>query len=106
MKHNIDTTDTVIKNSTETWVSKPKGMLQTIWGRRLLDVEIFCIEYFSAKSSNEFGNVIKATHLRPLLSSCPEFIEEESIIEKNIRKKGTLAINSPKYDCEIGVEGI
>ena len=74
VKYNVDTTEIVIKNSIETCDSKSKGMFQTICEKRLLDVEIFCIECFSGKGSNEFGNMIKATNLRPLLSSCPEFI--------------------------------
>ena len=58
-QYNIPLNKTVKKGVTETWVGKPKGMLQLAYERSLLDLDNVCIADFSEKGrDNDAGNVI------------------------------------------------
>ena len=55
--HKIAIKKSVEKGVTESWVNKPKGLLQIAWERGLLDLESFCVEDFSTKGKlDAFGN--------------------------------------------------
>ena len=106
-RYEIPLTKTVKKGVTERWVGKPKGMLQLAYERGLLDLENICISDFSEKGKqNKAGNVIEGTSLEMLLLSCTDLIEEESLLQMNVRKMGAICFPSPKYHCEIAGEGI
>ena len=106
-RYNIPLNKTVKKGVTETWIGKPKGMLQLAYEQGLLDLENVCIGDVSEKGGeNDAGNVINKTSLETLLLSCTDFIEEESMLQMNIRKMGAICFHSPKYHCEIAGKGI
>ena len=82
-------------------------MLQVARERGLLDLDNYCVEDFSDKGKlDEFGNRKKETSLDILLSQCSDFLNEESLLQLNIRKLGCGVIHTPKYHCEMAGEGI
>ena len=46
------------------------------------------------------------TSLDHLLSTCTDFVDEESLLQMKVRKLGAVCIHSPKYHCEMAGEGI
>ena len=106
-RYNIATTKKVMTNVTETWVGKPKGKLQVAWERGLLNLDKYCVEDYNEKGKlDDMGNIIEETSLDLLLSSCTDFIEEESLLQMNLRKMGATCFHSPKFHCELAGEGI
>lgn len=106
-KYDIPIKKTVETQVSEGWVGKAKGKLQIAFERGLLNLEKYCVEEFSDKGKkDENGNVIRETSLNELLASCSDFIEEKSMLQKNIKDLGGECIHSPKYHCEIAGEGI
>ena len=95
---------TIEKDVVKTWLHQPKGMLE----RGLLDFDKYFVEEFSEKGKiDAMGNRIGETNLPSLLSECTDFIEEESLLQLNLRLLGVSCIHSPtKYHCEIAGEGI
>jgi len=82
-------------------------MLQIAWERGLLDLETYSVEQFTEKGTkNAMGNIMEETCLTALLPNCSDFIEEESLLQMNIRKLGAVCTHSPKYHCELAGEGI
>ena len=104
---NIPLQKSIEKGVAKTWVSTPKGMLQTAWERGLLDLDSYCVEDFSEKGLlDDMENRIDKTNLSVLLTNCSDFADEESLLQLNIRLLGAVCIHSPKYHCEIAGEGI
>ena len=103
MTQDIPHTKSVEKGVAKSWVNKAKGMLQIAWEQGLLDLDLYCVEDFSAKG------MVDGTHdtnLTSLLSECSDFIEEEYLLQLNLRLLGATCIRSLKYHCEIAGEGI
>ena len=46
------------------------------------------------------------TSLDHLLSTCTDFVEDESLLQMTLRKLGAVCVHSPKYHCEMAGEGI
>ena len=106
-KYGIELTKIVPAHISETWVGKPKGMLQIAWERGLLDLNRYCVEDFSDKGKlDDCGNVIQDTSLDYLLSKCIDFIEEKSLLQLNLDNLGAQCFHSPKFHCELAGEGI
>ena len=95
-------------NVTETpWVGKPKGKLQMAWEHGVLNLVKYCMEDDNEKGKlDDIGNIIEETSLDLLLSLCTDFIEEESLLQMNLRKMGATCFHSPKFDCELAGKGI
>jgi hypothetical protein len=106
-KYGIELTKTIPAHISESWVGKPKGMLQIAWERGLLDLNQYCIEDFSGKGKlDDCGNIIQDTSLDYLLSKCTDFLEEKSLLQLNLTNLGAQCFHSPKFHCELAGEGI
>ena len=106
-RYNIMMKKNVMANVTETWVGKLKGKLQVAWECGLLDLDKCCVENYNEKGKlDDMGNIIEETSLDLLLSSCTDFIEEESLLQMNLRKMGATCFHSPKFHCGLAREGI
>ena len=106
--HNIIHTEIICTTGvTKSWVGKPKGMMDIVFERGLMDLDTYCVEDFSKLGSKTALDVIDmATSLQNLLENCDDFINEETLLQSTVRKMGAILDRSPKYHCEIAGEGI
>jgi hypothetical protein len=64
----------------EGWLGKPKGLLQVLWERGFVDTNKLS-SYTLTGKKNEFGIVDESLSLRHLMSMCPDFLNEEGMME-------------------------
>ena len=102
-KFNVDTMKSVETNLTPSWVWKPKGMFHVAYERGLLDLETYCVEDFTEKGLPDHED---ETSLVVLLSKCSDFMNEEILLTKMVRKMGAKLARSPKYHCKLAGKGI
>ena len=73
---NIPLQKSIEKGVAKTWVSTPKGMLQTAWERGLLDLDSYCVEDFSEKGLMDDMEIrIDKTNLSVILTNFPNFAD-------------------------------
>jgi hypothetical protein len=90
----------------EGWVNKPKGKLQVLWERGLID-ESKGTNYYTNKGQRDVsGEFILATSLDHLLSMCKDFNEEESMLQYMGKQMGIIVEHSPVCHAELAGEGI
>jgi hypothetical protein len=94
----------------EGWEGKAKGMLQVLWERGFVNTvegEKMAYQNYSIKGyNNQFGNHHPETSLKELMSSCKDFVEEETMLQSIARDVGVHVDRMPKYHCELAGEGI
>jgi len=89
----------------EGWEGKPKGLLQVLWERGLIDPNNIG-NYTVEGRQDAFGVVQKAFSLKHLMANCQDFEEEETLLQSMGREMGVLVDRSPKCHCELAGEGI
>ena len=89
---------------------KAKGMLQVLWERGFVNTaegEKKAYQNYSIKGYNDqFGNHRPETSLKELMSSCKDFVEEETMLQSIARDLGVCIDRTPKCHCELAGEGI
>jgi hypothetical protein len=90
----------------EGWENRPKGMLQILWERGFIDPEKKKDDYTVDGKKDAFGNVIRETSLKHLMSLLTDFIEEETLLQYHGRLLGVKVERTPKCHPEIAGEGI
>jgi hypothetical protein len=103
--HNIplkQTVDVVI----EGWVGKPKGLLQILHERGLIDpVNWQTLYTVNGKKDQDF-NIIQESSLRDIMANCTDFLNEETALQWLARNIGVLIVHTPKFHCELAGDGI
>ena len=89
----------------EGWEGKPKGLLQVLWERGIVD-EKRLSEYTINGRQNRYDVVDKTFALKSLMASCLDFEEEERLLQSMGREMGVLIDRTPKCHCELAGEGI
>jgi len=85
-------------------------MLQVLWERGFVNTvegEKTAYQNYSIKGyNNQFGNHRPETSLKELMSSCKDFVEEETMLQSIARDLGVRVDRTPKCHCELAGEGI
>ena len=89
----------------EGWEGKPKGLLQVLWERVIVD-KTRLSEYTINGRQNGYDVVDKTFALKSLMASCLDFEEEETLLQSMGREMGVLIYRTPKSHCELAGEGI
>ena len=87
------------------WMGKPKGMLQVLWERGLID-ETRLKDYMISGKKDAYGTIDLTFSLKHLLSQCRDFAEEESLLQSMGIKMGVLINRTPKCHAELVGEEI
>jgi hypothetical protein len=90
----------------EGWEEKAKGMLQILWERGFIDPAKRKEEYTVDGKKDAFGNIIRETSLKHLMSLLTDFIEEETLLQYHGRLLGVRVERTPKCHPEIAGEGV
>jgi hypothetical protein len=89
----------------EGWVGKAKGLLQVLWERGFIDTNKLS-SYTLTGRKDELGNVDLCFSLRHLMAMCPDFLNEEGMMEHVGSKLGVEVMLTPKCHAEIAGEGV
>jgi hypothetical protein len=89
------------------WEDIPKGVLQILWERGFIDPEKQKEDYTADGKKDAFGNGIRETSLKHLMSVLTIFIEEETLLQYHGRfLLGVKVEQTPKCHPEISGVGI
>lgn len=83
----------------EGWCGKAKRIMQVLWKRGFID-------YTLSGSKDKFGIIDTNTSLKYLLENLTDFVEEESLLQSNVRKMGVQLNCTPNYHTELAGEDI
>jgi len=89
----------------EGWLNKPKGMLQTLWERGLIDENNLGLCTNDGRKDGD-GDLIAGSSLQNLLANCVDFANEESALQHLGRHLGLQVVHTPKFHAELAGEGI
>ncbi|KAI2490953.1 hypothetical protein MHU86_23612 [Fragilaria crotonensis] len=89
----------------EGWMGKAKGLLQVLWERGFIDMNKLS-NYTLTGRKDELGNLDLSLSLRHLMAMCPDFLNEEGMMEHIGAKLGVEVMLTPKCHAEIAGEGI
>ena len=89
----------------EGWVGKPKGMMQILWERGFID-ETKLTQYTVEGKKDAYGNMIDGTSIRGMMTSQPDFVDEETLLQYHGRLLGVVVDRTPKCHPELAGEGI
>ncbi|KAI2513790.1 hypothetical protein MHU86_573 [Fragilaria crotonensis] len=89
----------------EGWVGKAKGLLQILWERGFIDTSKLS-SYTLTGRKNELGNVDVSFSLKHLMAMCPDFLNEEGMMEHIGAELGVEVMLTPKCHAEIAGEGV
>jgi hypothetical protein len=79
----------------EGWLGKAKGLLQVLWERGFIETNKLS-SYTLTGKKNEFGIVDESLSLRHLMSMCPDFLNEEGMMEHIGKRLGVEVMLTPK----------
>jgi hypothetical protein len=82
------------------WEEKPKGMLQILWERCFIDPAKKKEDYTVNGKKIAFGNVVRETSLKHLMSLLTNLIEEEMLLQFHVRLLGVKVECTPKCHPE------
>ena len=110
----IEIEEDVIK---EGWLGAPKGMLQLLYERKMIDVHNLNLYSLSGKKNQKdiAGNVLPQFQkyvLKKLMNDLTDFKEERTAMEvlfedlSNLGSPSIHMLTSPKYHCGISGEGV
>jgi hypothetical protein len=90
----------------EGWVGKPKGLLQVLWERGLIDTGINVKDYTLTGKKDALGTVDNSTNLRHLMGMCSDFLNEEGMMQHIAKNIGVTVLLTPKCHAELAGEGV
>ena len=103
-QHQITITKNVEKIK-EGWEGKPKGLLQVLWERGLIDGTNLK-DYPLTRKKDDFGAVNSRTGLRHIMGMCFDFLNEEGMLEHIAKNLGVTVLLTPKCHAELAGEGV
>jgi hypothetical protein len=88
------------------WERQPKGLLQVLWERGLIDCE--AIDKYTVDGRKDIisGKVDLQYSLRGIMSNCRDFKEEETALQHLGRQLGVTVMLTPKFHAELAGEGV
>ncbi len=89
----------------EGWMHKPKGMLQILWERGIIN-DTNVAQYTIDGKKDAYGVLLPNTSLKFMLTNLQDFEEEESLLQSMGRLIGVIIDCTPKCYCEFAGEGI
>ena len=103
-QHQIATLKNVEKVK-EGWEGKPKGLLQILWERGLIDGAKLN-NYSLTGKKDELGTVDNSTSLRHIMGMCTDFLNEEGMMQHIGKGLGVKVLLTPKCHAELAGEGV
>ncbi len=103
-QHQITITKNVEKIK-EGWEGKPKGLLQVLWERGLIDGTNLK-DYSLTGTKDDFGAVNNRTGLRHIMGMCFDFLNEEGMLQHIAKNLGVTLLLTPKCHAELAGEGV
>ena len=106
-----------VENETTGWYNSPKGLLQVLYERGLIDIDNLS-NYSKKGKKNQLGedgevlDQYKQYVLIDLMKNCEDFRNQKNAMEELCEKLSAIGepsikiLTSPKYHCEIAGEGI
>ena len=89
------------------WLGKPKGMLQVLWERGLINPNIPLQKYkIRGHKDATTGKIVEGTSLRELMQKQLDFQTERTYLQSLGRDIGIMVVHSPKVHPEIAGCGI
>ena len=88
------------------WLGKPKGLLQVLWERGLIDATKRSAYTLDGRKNRDTGEVNSSMSLRRIMSECHDFVNEETALQVLGRKLGLIVDRTPKFHAELAGEGI
>jgi hypothetical protein len=89
----------------EGWVGKAKGLLQVLWERGFIDTNKLS-SYTLTGRKDALGNVDLSFSLLHLMELCPDFLNEEGMMQHVGTKLGVEVMLTPKCHAEMAGEGV
>jgi hypothetical protein len=102
--HSIVITKTVEKIR-EGWEGKPKGLLQILWERGLINGNNLK-QYSLTGKKDQLGTVDESTSLRHIMGMCQDFVNEEGMLQHITNSLGVKVLLTPKCHAELAGEGV
>ena len=103
-QHHIAITKTEDKIK-EGWEGKPKGLLQVLWERGLIDGSKLK-DYSLTGKKDDLGTVDNSTSLRHIMGMCHDFLNEEGMLQHIAKNLGVTVLLTPKCHAELAGEGV
>jgi hypothetical protein len=89
------------------WVGKPKGLLQILHERGMLDRDKYEAKFYGVSGKRDKDEIIiPGSSLKDLLGSCSDFKEELSLMQHLGIDLGACTASTPKNHAELAGEGI
>jgi hypothetical protein len=101
--HNVSVSETM-ENIEEGWLGKPKGLKQILYERGFIDPRN--PGKYTMAGSKVDGEINKSTSLLHLMSTCTDFVNEETLLQTMARKMGVTIDRTPKCHPEMAGEGV
>ena len=89
----------------EGWEGKPKGLLQVLWERGLIDGNNLK-SYALTGRKDDLGTVDESTSLRHIMGMCFDFLNEEGMMQHIAKEIGVVVLLTPKCHAELAGEGV
>ena len=90
----------------EGWVGKPKGLLQVLWERGLIDTGVNLKDYSLTGKKDALGTIDNSTNLRHIMGMCSDFLNEEGMMQHIAKNIGVTVLLTPKCHAELAGEGV
>jgi hypothetical protein len=88
------------------WQGKPKGLLQVLWERGLIESEALDKYTVDGRRNVITGKVDLQYSLRQILANCRDFKDEETALQHLGRQLGVTVLLTPKFHAELAGEGV
>ena len=88
------------------WERQPKGLLQVLRERGLIDCESIDKYTVDGRKDVISGKVDLQYSLRGIMSNCQDFKEEETALQHLGRQLGVTVLLTPKFHAELAGEGV
>jgi hypothetical protein len=88
------------------WQGKPKGLLQVLWERGLIESEALDKYTVDGQRNVITGKVDLQYSLCQILANCRDFKDEETALQHLGRQLGVTVLLTPKFHAELAGEGV
>ena len=105
LSNNIPINRNLAPKIKEGWLGKAKGLLQVLWERGFIDTNKLS-SYTLTGRKDALGNIDDSFSLRHLMAMCPDFLNEDGMMEHIGKQIGVEVMLTPKCHAEIAGEGV
>ena len=88
------------------WQGKPKGVLQVLWERGLIESKALDKYTVDGRRNVITGKVDLQYSLRQILANCRDFKDKETALQHLGRQLGVTVLLTPKFHAELAGEGV